>query len=417
METYEAILTRRSIREWTDQEIEKTTILKILHAGRHAPSPLNSQPWHFVVVRKKDSIAQLAFYAHHGSFISHAGALIVVSVEKKACIDEWLTEHLQHTYSGACAVENMWLATWDMGLGGCWVTLDDRKAKEFLEIPDDRMIVGCLAIGHIKGKSTTESIRHDLSEMISYEKFEKIGTSISRFTGRICKIIEETANVRTLIIEKPKDFLYRAGQYCLLSFPDKREIHEKKDVPMSISSSPVQENISFTIKNMGGFTNALFALGEGDALDIVGPIGHIFHFDEETKGDFVFLSGGTGIVPLISILRFIVEKEMRNTVIALNGNKNFESIIFRKELNRLTGWQENIKIVNTLDESDKDWQGERGFIDKEMILKHVNNPLSKHWFLCGPPPMVHGLKAILLEMGVEEEKIRLDDWELPKISL
>jgi len=171
VETLEAIASRRSVRHWTEEDVPEGILLKILEAGRSAPSPLNSQPWHFVVVRDKGSIGKLMRYANHGTFLTHARAIIVVSVEKNAKVDEWLAGLEQHLYSAACALQNMWLAAWGLGLGGCWVSLDEPKAGKLLGMPADQKVVGCLALGYSGEGERAATPKKMLAEMVSYEKY------------------------------------------------------------------------------------------------------------------------------------------------------------------------------------------------------------------------------------------------------
>lgn len=172
MNTIQTILTRRSIRDWSDSNVSDEITTQILEAGRHAPSPLNSQPWHFIVVRDKETIKMLMSFAHHGTFLSHANVVIVVTVEQKAKVDQWLFEHEQHLYSGACALYNMWLASCEFGLGSCWVTMDEPKTRETLSIPADQKVIGSLAIGYPKNENHHEVPRKALSEIVSYEKYK-----------------------------------------------------------------------------------------------------------------------------------------------------------------------------------------------------------------------------------------------------
>jgi len=173
MNTLTAIQTRRATRNWTNEAIPENVLLQILDAGRWAPSPLNSHPWRFIVIRNKEIIKKLTPQAHHGGFLLQANAVIAVTVEKQAQVDEWLSEHEQHIYSGACAVQNMWLASWDLGLGACWVTLDEKTTRGVLHIPDDQVLLGSLALGYpaTPPKPHQESDRRPLSEMVSYESF------------------------------------------------------------------------------------------------------------------------------------------------------------------------------------------------------------------------------------------------------
>jgi nitroreductase len=173
MQTLDAIKTRRAVRSWAAKPVSDDLLQKILAAGHSAPSPLNSQPWHFTIIRKKETLESLTKHAQHGSFCSNADTLIVVTVTEQAAVDTWLAEHEQHFFAGACAAQNMWLAAWDLGLGTCWVTLDEKTTRKLLEIPSNHKIIGSLALGYPSGpvKPHEEKDRKPLVEKISYEKF------------------------------------------------------------------------------------------------------------------------------------------------------------------------------------------------------------------------------------------------------
>lgn len=174
MNTLTAIMTRRAVRKWQKRAVAKSTLNTILNAGRMSPSPLNSQPWHFTVIRDRKMIEILAASAHHGPFAATAPILIVVTVEKAAKVDPWLAEHEQHIYSGVCAIQNMWLAAWSLGIGGCWITVDMKAARTLLKIPTSHVILGSLALGHPSGKVNKHrpEDRKPLSEMVSFDAFE-----------------------------------------------------------------------------------------------------------------------------------------------------------------------------------------------------------------------------------------------------
>lgn len=173
MNTLEAIKTRRAVRAWLDKNIPEDILHSILEAGRWAPSPLNSHPWQFIVIRNKATFGVLQDKANHGSFLSGANVVIVVVVDKNAKVDSWLAGLKQHIFSGVCALENMWLAAWDLGLGGCWVSLNEQTTRQVLSIPDTYELIGSLALGYPAevAKLHEESDRRPLSEMVSNEKF------------------------------------------------------------------------------------------------------------------------------------------------------------------------------------------------------------------------------------------------------
>ncbi len=175
MDVLTTILTRRAVRNWTDQEVPQDILNQILEAGRFSPSPLNSQPWHFTVIRNAETIGKLMEHARHGQFLSRANVVIVVTVTKEAKVDAWLSEHEQHILSAACAMQNMWIAATSLELGGCWVTLDDAATRTMLSIPDHHKILGSLALGYPKGpvRPHGDQDRRPLESMVSYEHFSQ----------------------------------------------------------------------------------------------------------------------------------------------------------------------------------------------------------------------------------------------------
>lgn len=169
----ELIQKRRAVRSYTDKKINEKDIESILQAGQFAPSPLNSQPWHFTLIRNKQKLKTLADKAQHASFLSQAKLLIIVTVNTEIDIDDWLKQHNQHLYSGAAAMQNMWLEATAINIGCCWVTLDEAFTKKQTLIPKEHTIIGGLALGHHKEplKAHMKEDRKALPILSSFEKF------------------------------------------------------------------------------------------------------------------------------------------------------------------------------------------------------------------------------------------------------
>jgi len=117
MEVLEAIKKRRSIRQFTDQDVPKEFLLKILDAGRFAPSGLNNQPWRFLVIRKQDPrkplLAQCTKYSH---IVQRANVLIVVFLDKASSYHQ-----LKDAQAIGACIQNMLLTICDLGLGAVWL--------------------------------------------------------------------------------------------------------------------------------------------------------------------------------------------------------------------------------------------------------------------------------------------------------
>jgi len=237
-----------------------------------------------------------------------------------------------------------------------------------------------------------------------------------QYIGEILKIIQETPDVKTFRITRPSDFNFISGQYCLVSFLGKTQFIDESR-PFTFTSSPTQKDfIELTIKKMGEFTQALFKLQPGAKLQINGPKGESLNFDASIKDNVVFIAGGSGITPCIAALRYAVAQKLTNKIILLFSNRTEKDIIYRKELETLN--KGSIKIVNTItDQIPHGWNGETRRIDRAMIEKYIQNPKSWLWFVCGPPPMVVALKNILHELNIPEEKLRIEEWQLPGKSV
>lgn len=173
MEFFDTIKRRQAVRQFSDKPLNEETIEMILQAGQYAPSPLNSQPWNFMLIRNKETLKTLSKKAQHASFLSQAQLLIIVTIDTGVDIDKWLKQHNQHLYSGAAAMQNMWLAAAALDIGCCWVTLDEAFTKEQIEIPKEHTIIGGLALGHYKEplKGHMEEDRKALPLLTSFEKF------------------------------------------------------------------------------------------------------------------------------------------------------------------------------------------------------------------------------------------------------
>lgn len=231
-----------------------------------------------------------------------------------------------------------------------------------------------------------------------------------KFTAKIKKVKKETHDVLTFVLDKPDDFTFTAGQYCLLTF-DKR----KEQRPFTFASSPTFDKIEITFKIMRDFTVDMADLKKGDELTIDGPKGETYNFDESVKEDIVFLSGGSGVTPHISALRYAIDKNLENKFTMIFSNRKKKDIIFRDELQKLNE-KENVQVVNTLTKEEPgDWGGggeETGYIDEDMIEKYVDDKKDKLWYICGPPPMMDAMEKLLKQMDIPDDKVHVESWQI-----
>lgn len=162
----DAIFHRRSIREYTDEDVDLAQLHEIIRAGIWAPSGLNNQPWRFVVVRNPDLRRKIADQTHYSHIVQAAPALIAVYLDSEAMYNEVK----DHQAAGAC-IQNMLLATEALGLGGVWlgqILQNKDKVNDILDLPRELDLMAVLAIGHPAHRNQS-SQRKKLEEFIIKE--------------------------------------------------------------------------------------------------------------------------------------------------------------------------------------------------------------------------------------------------------
>jgi len=173
--------------------------------------------------------------------------------------------------------------------------------------------------------------------------------------------------------------------------------------PFSFSSSAADTGrIAFTIKELGDFTRTIKDLRPGQRVYVDGPFGHFSVDRQPHAAEYVFIAGGVGITPIMSMLRTLADRVDVRPLLLFFASKDWDSVTFREELETLIP-RLNLKIVHVLEKPPAQWDGERGFLSQAVLEKH----LPKEWdrnaievFLCGPPPMMAAVEQALLKLGV-----------------
>ncbi len=238
---------------------------------------------------------------------------------------------------------------------------------------------------------------------------------IVEFVAPVVEVREETPSTRTLVFDiSGQDFEFYPGQYVMLKVPYPPTGEELKRA-YSIASSPLQKDrLELTVKRKeGGKASVILTteVKEGDKFYIKGPYGK-FYWTEEISTRIVLLGAGSGIVPLMCILRYIRDKGLHNVkATLLVSYTSYEEIIYRRELEELER-HSNIKVRITLTRSaPENWKGYRGRINADMVLKEVEDIPANLYYLCGPPVFVEDMKALLRELGVDRKQIKTEKYD------
>lgn len=196
-------------------------------------------------------------------------------------------------------------------------------------------------------------------------------------------------------------FPFRAGQYIQMRIPKLLHNDDRgASRVFTIASSPNnKKELSFAFRNSGsGFKKTLLEMPIGSHVEIEGPSG-FFTLPQNTSAPVVFIAGGIGITPYISMIRFATENKLSNNIILLYSNANEESAAYLEELTKIDKENPNFSLVNKF-----------GRMDAEFIQKSVENLDDKIWYIVGPPPMVTAIRDTLSKLGIDSGKIRFEDF-------
>lgn len=233
----------------------------------------------------------------------------------------------------------------------------------------------------------------------------------------VAEVRQESHNVWTLKLRPPEaepccDYL--PGQFHFLTLYRRQDLPAEEH-PFTISSSPTQEGYrTSTIKESGDFTRLMRETRAGDRAAVRGPYGRFSYLLHPDETDLVFIAGGIGVTPLMSMLRHMRDTRSSKTVLLVFASRTRADIVFSAELDEiLAGGHPRLRVVNVLSEPEANWTGERGHIDRELILRHVKEPpAGKGFYLCGPAGMNDAVTRVLRGLGVPGHRIHGEKFAL-----
>jgi predicted ferric reductase len=203
---------------------------------------------------------------------------------------------------------------------------------------------------------------------------------------------------------------FEAGQFVWLTLgpsPFSMQQH-----PFSISSSALApERLEITVKELGDYTAGIGRVEPGTTAFVEGPHG-AFRLPEDAVGA-VFVVGGVGITPVMSILRTLRDLGDRRPLLLVYGNRDWDEVIFRDQLAQLEG-ELDLRVAHVLEDPPEGWTGERGLIDEDLLDRHLPAPPPREWeyFVCGPEPMMDAAEVALLERGVPLRRINSERFSI-----
>lgn len=229
---------------------------------------------------------------------------------------------------------------------------------------------------------------------------------------KVVDVIEERGNTWTIVME-PKGhpgLRFMPGQFAwvtILNSPFAVSEH-----PFSISSSAVTpELLHFTIKSLGDFTSTIKDVPIGTRAYIDGPYG-AFTLDIHRASGYVFIAGGIGITPIMSMLRTLADRRDSGKLLLIYATKTLEQATFKEEIDTLKE-RLNLQVVYVPENPPEQWEGESGFINAQLIARYLPEDRSDlEYFVCGPVPMMNVVEDARFRLGLPVDRVQSERFNL-----
>jgi ferredoxin-NADP reductase len=226
----------------------------------------------------------------------------------------------------------------------------------------------------------------------------------------VIDVVDETEHTRSIVFEVPDWPGHRAGQHVDVRLTAEDGYQAQRSY--SIASAPEDTDLVLTVERIDDGEVSPYLAGElraGDQIELRGPVGGYFVWDEAPSGPVLLIAGGSGIVPFRAMLRHRVASGADVPVRLLYSARAVEEVIYREELMRF-GADRGVDVQFTLTRAwPEEWAGHRGRIDRQL-LETVSWPATDDQitFVCGPTGLVEATAGTLVQMGNRPDRIKTE---------
>jgi ferredoxin-NADP reductase len=243
--------------------------------------------------------------------------------------------------------------------------------------------------------------------MTAYEKQ-------TRFELRLVRQETVAWGTVALAFEKPAGFTFKPGQSVDLTLVDPPETDAKGDRrALSIVTAPFEGELVFATRlRDSAFKRVLWNLKPGAKVQVDGPFGS-FGLHSDPARAAVFLAGGIGITPFMSMIRQALHEGAKRRLVLLYANRQPRDAAYLPELQQLAAQHgDSFRLVPTMSErvAVTEWQGRRGLIDRELLASVVAEHARPVFYVVGPPAMVAAMRDLLARFGVGDDDVRSEDF-------
>ena len=227
-------------------------------------------------------------------------------------------------------------------------------------------------------------------------------------SAEVTEIVAETPRVKTIRLAIPDWQRQLPGQHVDVRLTAEDGYQAQRSY--SIASPPEEDGVALTVERLEDGEVSTFLTGElrvGDQIELRGPLGGYFTWTVEQGGPVALVAGGSGIVPLMAMVRHRAAQASRIPMHLLCSWRTADDVIYRDELARLAARGDGLEVTHTLTRgAPAGWRGHTRRIDREMLLEVLPGPGARpSAYICGPTPMVESAATMLVSLGHAPERI------------
>jgi ferredoxin-NADP reductase len=227
--------------------------------------------------------------------------------------------------------------------------------------------------------------------------------------GRVAELVDETPRAKSIVLDVPEWGGHRAGQHVDIRLTAEDGYQAQRSY--SIASAPEDRRLTLTVERLDDGEVSPYLVDDlrpGDELELRGPIGGYFVWEESFGGPLLLIAGGSGVVPLRAMLRHWAAGPRTTTPRLLYSSRSEPEIIYGDELSELA--QEGARVEFTLTrEWPQDWAGHRGRIDRDLLAELAWPPADRPLvYVCGPTAFVEAIAEALVAAGHEPGRIKTE---------
>lgn len=242
-----------------------------------------------------------------------------------------------------------------------------------------------------------------------------VGAAVQRrlswIVAEVVELVDETPDARSIVLYCPGWDGHRPGQHIDIRLTAEDGYQAQRSY--SIATPADGELVTITVERVQEGEVSPYLLDElriGDRLEIRGPIGGYFVWEPDIGGPLQLIGGGSGVVPLMAMLRARVLTGSDIPIRYLASARSPERVLYREELDLIGDHEEGVRIVQTLTrEHPESWAGPTRRVDREMLEEHAWAPPDQpRIYVCGPTGFVETVASCLVDLGHSSERIRTE---------